>query len=305
MTATIRRPLSMLLLTLCMVTAAAGGDAVPQRVASLNLCTDQLLLLLLPRERIASVTEWAIKPESSYMAAAAVGLPINYGLAEAVLPQRPDLIVAGEYTDHARVAMLRKLGYRVEVTRVPRDLDDARGFILAFGELLGVKARAAALVADMDRRLAAVAARRGRGRGEEGRGEARGLAAVYSPNGMSAGQGTVMEEILARAGWRNLGSELGLRGYGQLPLEHLLRAQPDLLVLDTTAEPTGGTSLAHAYLDHPALSALTRRARKVVLPPPLSVCVGPMTVEAIERLEAIGSPVSHTLPRPVPHRNHG
>lgn len=269
----------MLLLGLCIVLPASATAATPQRVASLNLCTDQLLLLLLPRERIASVTEWATKPESSYMAAAARGIPINYGQAEAVLPQQPDLIVAGEYNDHTMLAMLRKLGYRVEVTRVPRNLDEARRFILEFGELLGADERARALVADMDRRLAAIDSRRAAAEP--------GLAAVYSPNGMSAGRGTVIEEILARAGWRNLGSELGLQGYGQLSLEHLLQAQPDLLVLDTTAEPTGGASLAHAYLDHPALAALTRRTHKVILPPPLSVCVGPMTVEAIERLVAL------------------
>lgn len=271
----LRWPLALL----CALLAAASVAAEPpQRIASLNLCADQLLLLLLPRERIASVTEWAQKPESSYMAKAAQGLPVNYGLAERVLPQQPDLIVAGEYNDHAMVAMMRKLGYRVEIVRVPRDLAEAQHFILQFGELVGAQAQAQALVADMQRRLARIA--------EQVGDRPAGLAAVYSPNGMSAGRGTVMEEILARAGWRNLGSEIGLTGYGQLPLEQLIRAQPDLLVLDTTAEPTGGTSLAHAYLDHPALATLTRKSRRLILPPPLSVCVGPMTVDAIETLVA-------------------
>jgi iron complex transport system substrate-binding protein len=271
----LRGPLALLCALFAVIAAAA--DPPPQRIASLNLCTDQLLLLLLPRERIASVTEWAQKPERSYMAAAAQGLPVNYGLAERVLPQQPDLILAGEYNDHAMVAMMRQLGYRVEVVRVPRNLDEAHTFILEFGALVGAQAQAQALVADMQRRLARIADRVA--------GRPAGLAAVYSPNGMSAGRDTVMEEILARAGWRNLGSEIGLRGYGQLPLERLIQAQPDLLVLDTTAEPTGGASLAHAYLSHPALASLPSM-RQLVLPPPLSVCVGPMTIDAIEKLVA-------------------
>ena len=212
------------------------------------------------------------------MAKAAQGLPVNYGLAERVLPQQPDLIIAGEYNDHAMVTMMRQLGYRVEIVKVPRSLAEAERFIVEFGALVGAPARAEALVADMQRRLAQIAAEVGE--------RPVGLAAVYSPNGMSAGRGTVMAEILARAGWRNLGSELGLQGYGQLPLEQLIRAQPDLLVLDTTAAPTGGASLAHAYLDHPALQALPQRARRLILPPPLSVCVGPMTIDAIEKLVA-------------------
>ncbi len=277
-----RSLLTLLAGTLFAIAASAASvvstTASPQRIASLNLCADQLLLLLLPRERIASVTEWAQKPESSYMAKAAQGLPVNYGLAERVLPQQPDLILAGEYNDHTMVAMMRQLGYRVEIVRVPRNLAEAQQVILEFGELVGAQVEAEALVADMQRRLARIAEQVGN--------TPAGLAAVYSPNGMSAGRGTVMEEILARAGWRNLGSEMGLQGYGQLPLEQLIRAQPDLLVLDTTAEPTGGASLAHAYLDHPALTSLPQRAQRLILPPPLSVCVGPMTVDAIEKLVA-------------------
>ncbi len=275
MASRLRWPLALLCALSAVVAAAAAPP--PQRIASLNLCTDQLLLLLLPRERIASVTEWAQKPESSYMAEAARGLPVNYGLAERVLPQQPDLILAGEYNDHAMVAMMRQLGYRVEIVRVPRNLDEAQAFILEFGVLVGAQAEAEALVAGMRQRLARIVGQVGS--------QPAGLAAVYSPNGMSAGSGTVMEEILARAGWRNLGSEIGLRGYGQLPLEQLIRAQPDLLVLDTTAEPTGGASLAHAYLSHPALSSLPAM-RQLILPPPLSVCVGPMTIDAIEQLVA-------------------
>ncbi len=274
MAKTLRWPLALL----CALLAVTVAADAPQRIASLNLCADQLLLLLVPRDRIASVTEWAQKPESSYMAAAAQGLPVNYGLAERVLPQRPDLIIAGEYNDHTMVTMMRRLGHRVEIVRVPRNLAEAESAILQFGELVGAAAGARALVADMQARLVRIEARVGD--------RPAGLAAVYSPNGMSAGRGTVMEEILARAGWRNLGSELGLVGYGQLPLEHLLRGQPDLLVLDTTAEPTGGASLAHAWLEHPALDALPGRMRRLILPPPLSVCVGPMTIDAIETLVA-------------------
>lgn len=273
-----RRVRWLLVLASVLVVATAAADSSPQRIASLNLCTDQWLLLLLPRERIASVSEWAQRADSSYMAAAAQGLPVNYGLAEGVLPQQPDLILAGEFNDHAMVAMMRQLGYRVEIVRVPRNLAEAQRFILEFGDLVGARPAAQALVTDMQLRLARIA--------EQVGDRPAGLAAVYSPNGMSAGRGTVMEEILARAGWRNLGSELGLNGYGQLPLEQLIRSQPDLLVLDTTAEPAGGTSLAHAYLDHPALKVLPSGARRLVLPPPLSVCVGPMTIDAIETLMA-------------------
>ena len=264
---------------LCTAFANAAGAiaTVPQRIASLNLCTDQLLLMLVPRARIVSVTDWAVRPESSYMAAAAQGIPLNHGLAEAVLPQHPDLILAGEFTDATLLHVLRRLGYRVETVPVPHNLEQTRAHILRFGELVGARAAAQQIVADMDRRLQALANKIATQRGE--------LAAAYSPNGMTVGRGAVLAEIIERAGWRNLGSELGVRGYGQIALEQLLAAQPQLLVLDITAEDKGG-SIAHSYLAHPALAELKKTARTVTMPPRLSECVGPMTVDAIELLAA-------------------
>jgi iron complex transport system substrate-binding protein len=261
---------------LCCVAALARAD-VPQRIASLNLCTDQLVLMLVPRARIASVTDWATRPDSSYMAAAARGIPTNHGLAESALAQNPDLILAGEYTDTTMVNLLRQLGYRVEVVKVPRNLDEARDYILQIGNLVGETRAAQQLLADMNRRLQLIDVRL--------REQTPLLAAAYAPNGLTVGRGAVLAQIIERAGWRNLGSELHIEGYGQLSLEQLLIAAPRLLVLDVTADSAGG-SIAHGYLAHPALQSLARSARIVTMPPRLSECVGPMTIDAIELLVA-------------------
>ena len=263
---------------LCGPLAGHASTAVPQRIASLNLCTDQLLLMLVPRARIASVTEWAARADSSYMAAAAQGLPTNHGSVESVLPQSPDLILAGEYTDVTLLQALKRIGYRVETLSVPQSLAQARAYILHFGELVGEPVAAQRLVDDMDRRLRRIDAAVAGAHNAE-------LAAVYAPNGMTVGRGAVLAEIIERAGWRNLGNELPMQGYGQIALEQLLAAQPRLLVLDVTVAGNDD-SIAHGYLAHPALIALKQRARTVVVPPTLSECVGPNTVDAIELLMA-------------------
>jgi iron complex transport system substrate-binding protein len=273
-------PLYFLLVLACVLCPrlANASAAVPQRIASLNLCTDQLLLMLAPRARIASVTAWAARPESSYMAAAAQGIPLNYGSVESVLPQNPDLILAGEYTDVTLLQALKRLGYRVEILSVPQNLAQARAYILRLGDLVGADAQARRIVDDMDRRLQRID-------NEVAREKTSDMAAAYAPNGMTVGRGAVLSEIIERAGWRNLGSELPIRGYGVISLEQLLAAQPQLLVLDVTA-PGHDDSIAQTYLSHPALAALQKSARAVVMPPRLSECVGPNTVDAIELLMA-------------------
>lgn len=260
--------------------ALVGGvpNSAPQRIASLNLCTDQLLLMLVPRSRVVSVTAWAARPEASYMAEAARGIATNQGSVETVLPQNPDLILAGEYTDVTLLKVLRNLGYRVETVPVPQNLEQTRAHILHFGELVGESEGARRIVEDMDRRLARIDESMARLPRKE-------LAAAYAPNGLTVGRGAVLAQIIERAGWRNLGSELPIHGYGAISLEQLLVAQPQLLVLDITA--TGhDDSIAHSYLAHPALSTLKQHARSVVISPALSECVGPNTIDAIELLAA-------------------
>ena len=66
---------------LCGALALLGASAALQagsggRIVSINLCTDQLLLLLAPRSRIASVSHLAANPLYSAYADRAGGLPV-------------------------------------------------------------------------------------------------------------------------------------------------------------------------------------------------------------------------------------
>ena len=66
---------------------ASGATLAQQRIASLNLCTDLMLLELVERERIVSLTYWAADPAMSYLAERAVGIPLNHSLVEEIVPQ--------------------------------------------------------------------------------------------------------------------------------------------------------------------------------------------------------------------------
>ena len=77
---------------------------------------------------------------------------------------------------------------------------------------------------------------------------------------------------------------LGCSAGGQVSLEAIVRAHPDLLLVtrdDAVAEDQG-----RALLLHPALQTLYPPARRIVIPERLTVCGGPMLVEALDRLAA-------------------
>lgn len=251
----------------------------PARIVSLNMCTDELVLRLAEPARIASVTWLSQDPRNANMAERARAVPANHGLVEQVLWYRPDLVVAGTFSTRATVGLLKRVGAPVREFGMPRSLAEMRAQIREMAALLGESARGEALIADVDARLATLAARR----------PARpSRAVVLRPNGFIVGRGSLVDEILTLAGLANIAAELGIESYGQIALEAVVLGKADILILNDT--PDGPPSLAHEVLHHPVLTRLGERIRLVALPSRLWTCAGPAVVDAIELLARAAEP---------------
>jgi iron complex transport system substrate-binding protein len=251
----------------------AGGAGKPDRIVSLDLCTDQLLVELVDRTRIAAVTHLAADATVSAIPEKARGIPITRGAAEDVLRYDPDLILAGPFGVAASVDLLRRLGRRVVVVPLPQDLAGVRTAVRTVAVAAGAEREGEALIADFDRRLARLAASRA---------EPRPTAVIYQVGGTVSGPGSLADAALAAAGYRNMASDYRLTRGGQAPLEVLLADPPDLLVLSSGAEEYR-TALAD-NLRHPALRLLRQRQASIELPWRHWLCGTPHVVEAVERL---------------------
>lgn len=246
----------------------------PERIVSIGQCTDQLLLMMAERKQIASLTYVAVDPDISYMADAAQGIPLNRAGAEEVISFKPDLVIGSTYASRDSAELLKALGYRVELTEPPDTLDGVRQQILQVGEWVGVPERAAALVAEMNRRLADIQARYAH--------SPQRSILVYSPNGYTIGSNTLEDDIFRAAGFRNLASEMGMEGFQMLSLEQLVVAQPDFIQIDNYIY--NQNSLASSYISHPVLKAMLPEERRLYVPTIWRDCAGPMVVDAIEYL---------------------
>lgn len=247
----------------------AGAQDAPRRVVSLNLCTDQLAMMLAAPGQLIAVSRLARDPVSSAMATEAAGYPITHGQAEEVFLMHPDLVLAGTYTTRATVDMLRHLGVRVELFAPARSLDDVASTMRAVAAVLG-------RAEDGERRAAAFEAHLAALRREPGP-----RAALYGANGYSGGTRTLAGEVLAAAGFRNVAAELGLDAGGVLPLELLILAEPDTVI---TGQAYPGVSRAEEILRHPALAGLTRAG---AVSDADWVCGTPHVLDAITRLSAV------------------
>ncbi len=272
-----RRLLPLLLLWAILLSGTVSAFAEPPgRVVSINLCTDQLLLMLAPPERIASVSTLAVEPESSFMAAEAQRHSTTRGLAEEVLAQKPDLVLAGSHSNRATVTLLRRLGYRVEEIPIASDIAAIRDNIRRVAGLIGEPARGEAVIAEMDRRITAVAQRFP---------AVEGKAVFYQPRGYTSGSGTLQNEALRLAGWRNVAAEAGIKGYGVIDMERLLHAQPEQIFTSTYAP--GTHSVAQRNLSHPALVRITGGRPLMEIGFRYWICGGPMVADAVEILAGV------------------
>lgn len=257
----------------------APATSAPRRVVTLNLCADQLVVQLVDRSRIAAVTWLALDPVSSAVAEEAATLRTTYGTAEEVVRLHPDLVIAGRFTTRATVALLKRFGYRVMEIDTPESFEQIEAQVLQVADALGAQASGARVVADMRARLARVRAATdadARARG----GAPAPLAAIFGSNGVTQGRGTLMDEVIRASGLRNLAADIGVRGFGQLSLERLVLARPDVIVLPGLGNRP--LSVGQQLLVHPALAST--RARTVHVPGKWTACGGPLTVNAVEYL---------------------
>ncbi len=258
---------------LAQVSAQAAN---PQRIVSIGLCTDQLLLMLVERAQIASVSLWARDRNMSYMADAVGGIPLNNATIEEVLVFEPDLVVASEFVARDTVDLLRRLGYPVRQVPVVTSVKQIYGLLEDFGAWTGNEIRAHALIRQMRERLTEIRARYA-ARPEKS-------VIIYSPNGFTIGADTLENDLLEHAGYRNLAAQMGIVGFQPISLERLVAADPDILQIDRGLSQQ--ESLAAEFLGHPVLEKLIRQKASLDIPVRLRICAGPMITEAVELMAA-------------------
>jgi iron complex transport system substrate-binding protein len=256
----------------------------PRQLVPVNAAALEYLAALVEPERIAALPSQATTYSSAPLDEEPWrSLPtFSEYSAEVLLAHEPELVVTHAWQDPIASAFLRDQGVGVAVLPELLDLETLRRTIRSLGALLQADERAEALVADLDRRIAALRAAAP---------EPPPRAIVYTnygTGGWTAGSGTPEDLVMQLAGLRNLAAEAGFHGHVETDLEALIRYDPELVIVCAAGE---GTELSgtRAYLDQePSLRDLrfVREGRIVVLPVRLYSTASHHVVEAAEEVVA-------------------
>jgi iron complex transport system substrate-binding protein len=253
--------------------AAPPADR-PQRIVSLNLCTDQLLMQLVERERIRAVSYLAHDPASSALAGQARLIPATIGVAEEVIALDPDLVLAGTFSTRATVSILRRLGFEVVEFDPEYGFADIAANIRKLAQAVGEVERGEAMVRAMEAELARIPPPL------PGKPP---VYADYNANGYTSGEGALITQVANVAGFRTLGQELGIVGTRAVALEQLLVAGPELIDI---GEQGDDPALATEIYRHPALRRLFHEQASIALDRRDIECGSPLTLRAVRKLVA-------------------
>jgi len=238
----------------------ARGQTVPtgayQRIVSLNIVSDPILLSLVEPTRIVAVSEHSQEPHpEGYRYAGRPGVARAADL-ETILSLSPDLVVASHFADEAFLSRLRDAGI------VVFDLGEMRGVgttilnIRSLGQLLHQPERAARLEADYRMRLGALDA------AIPDDAEAPGLyLSIYGDSLFGGTTGSSYTDMLHFAGVDDLAEAHGYVERPRYSPEQLLAIDPPMVITQTGM---GATLCAHSTLQRLACcQAGDRGARQV------------------------------------------
>ncbi len=248
--------------------ALAAG--VPRRIVSMNACLDTVLVRVADRGQIAALSHYARDPHGSTIVDIARTLPFTYETAEEVVSLNPDLVISSAHSSLATRNALKRMGVRQERFSVPDSLAESQDQIREVAALVGHPARGEALIARIQ---AAIQAARPRP------GQPRLSAVVFEPNGLAAGGGTLVSEMMELCGFDNVAGRYGLKKWGNIALERLVADPPQVLLAGESAP--GAPTWAERVVSHPALRRVSGRMHRAVFPQRLLYCGGPVLIQTV------------------------
>lgn len=243
------------------------------RIASMDACTDQLLIPLAEPGQILGLSRFARDAWQSFWADDARRYPILPGGAEGVLVLHPDIVVVSQFDKRSTREFLKEKGLRLAEFSVPQNFDEVKAQIREMGEIAQQTDRATAEIAQLD---VAMARARQAVTGKHHR------VLPLSRRGWVSGSDSLISSLLSEAGFLNAASDLGITSGGYVSLEAIVNLKPDFLLVSDAGDHAEDEG--HAFLLHPALERLYPTEKRIVIPERLTVCGGVMLVDALDLL---------------------
>lgn len=253
----------------------------PGKIASLTLASDEILIEIVEdKTRIAALTYLSTDRTVSNIAGEVDGINKIHASIEQVIALDPDLVVIASYTNPDFLKQLENSGIETVFLRDFSSFDSIKKNIGILGKAVCEEKNAGVLAEEMDKRLNELSSTIP---SEKSPPEV----LYYSHTGNTAGKGSLVDDIIKKAGGVNLASKAGLDAYGKISLEYVIKTDPDIIILSSysPADP----DFTKKFVSKSALQDISavKNDRVVIIPAKHLISASQHTVKSVEDLIGI------------------
>lgn len=226
-------------------------DKAPTKISSKTLFTDAVLLELVDKEQLSSLTDLANNPNySAIKDILPKSVPLLALNVEMIIANRPDLVFAANWSDASKLAIIESAGIPVYRIQTPNTLKEVETEILRVGDIVNRRLAAERVIEDMQQRL----------QQEVILPKKRLTALDYNLWGTSSGQDSTWDEVLKQANLNNAIEGLVSDKYGQVPVskEMVIALNPDILFISAWVygDEKGADKFKQDVLSDPSLQSV-------------------------------------------------
>jgi len=227
----------------------------PQRIVSLSLGTDEILLSLVAPVRLAAVTYLADDAGISNVAELSKQVPgrVKANL-ESIIGLQPDVVIVADWQPIELIKSIQDAGIAVYVYKTPATINEVKKVIQELASLVGEEAKGTELVAKMDTDLTYISEKVKKVPHNK-----KQIVIRYTLMGATYGTGSLFDDICKYAGVENGVSKAGGTAFDYLPKEKIIAVNPDVFILPAW-DFTGKTDIHQfksAVQNDPAFQSLS------------------------------------------------
>ena len=219
----------LVLVTIFIIFSCSGPNdyteekACPQKIASLSLASDEILLDIIEDQRIIGITYLANNKNLSnvYEKSGAVPNRLRPNL-EQIINLKPDIVVVADFVDSSFLHRIEKSGIKTHHLKDLNSLESIRKNIASLGDAVCERKKTDELISEMDKRIKEVKKREITNKPK----------IIYLfPSFFTAGRNTSIDDLIRTAGGVNLGAQAGIKGNGKISREYILTVDPDIIIV--------------------------------------------------------------------------
>lgn len=263
----------------------------PQRIVSLNLGTDEILIDLVSPERVAALSHLAEDAGLSSIANRGYKYPVKLRdrNAEAIVALRPDLVLMADSIPEEVRTSLREMGITVHVSHSPQSLQEVEQRIEQIAKLVGEEEQGREIVENMQGKLDGVKAKVDQIPAQE-----RKSILAFSFSGVFGRADGMFHDLCVHAGVVNGAAKAGLQKNRPLSKEQIVLINPDVFLLPTWSSDNKDDSEAfrEEVRGDPAYQTVTavKNNRLVFVSDRYRYCVSQYAADSVEQIAKAAYP---------------